>query len=182
MSRLAATEGASVTESFVSRRGQGSPATYRIRRIYRVRSTSRAACGNSFVLCLPHRGRGTACGGRGTQRENCQSIAPSVATRHLPRGGGRVTKVFLVRNSRRLRQFIRSPVPLIGACATSFDRLRSTSLTKSHHCCAATHHCAAHVSPVPSRRARAAYRLTVPPARLHIASLDISRAKHISCA
>ena len=33
--------------------------------------------------------------------------------------------------SRRSRQFIRS---FIGACATSFDRLRSTSLTKSHHC------------------------------------------------
>ena len=43
------------------------------------------------------------------------------------------------------RQFIRfprSPRSLIGACATSFDRLRSTSLTKSHHCCVATHHCA----------------------------------------
>ena len=48
--------------------------------------------------------------------------------------------------SRRLRQFprsyCRSARHIIGACATSFDRLRSTSLTKSHHCCAATHHCA----------------------------------------
>ena len=26
------------------------------------------------------------------------------------------------------------PRHIIGACATSFDRLRSTSLTKSHHC------------------------------------------------
>ena len=58
-----------------------------------------------------------------------------------PDGGGKVTKVFLAYNSLRSRQFIRSSVP-IGACATSFDRLRSTSLTKSHHCCAATHHCA----------------------------------------
>ena len=55
---------------------------------------------------------GTACGGRGTQRENCQSIAPSVATRHLPRRGGKVTKVFFARNSRRLavNSFV-SPVP-----------------------------------------------------------------------
>ena len=55
---------------------------------------------------------GTACGGRGTQRENCQSIAPSVATRHLPRRGGKVTKVFLARNSRRLavNSFV-PPVP-----------------------------------------------------------------------
>ena len=112
---------------------------------------SRRLAVNSFVLCLPHRGRrgdrlrwkGQVQGplavvgvprrelasvggsrGRGTQRENCQSIAPSVATRHLPRMGGKVTKVFLARNSRRLRQFSRSP----------HWRLRHIIARSAHHC------------------------------------------------
>ena len=83
---------------------------------------------------------------RNSRRLAVNSFVPPFPSRCAPRNTSRAKRTSLRKLHHVAQQHItarsaRSPVP-IGACATSFDRLRSTSLTKSHHCCAATHHCA----------------------------------------
>ena len=88
---------------------------------------------------------------RNSRRLAVNSFVPPFPSRCAPRNTSRAKRTSLRKLHHVAQQHItarsaRSPVP-IGACATSFDRLRSTSLTKSHHCCAATHHCAQRTIP-----------------------------------
>ena len=94
-----------------------------------------ASFGGSRVVpisrCLHHRGSGNP------QRSVNSRLGAPAQCHGLPRRKGQRCSVI----SRRAGEG--DPVRhIIGACATSFDRLRSTSLSKTTSRCAATHHCA----------------------------------------